>query len=361
MMILAGLSLGVWLVLIFAWHGYWRSDPDLPDGTPIMLPTVAILIPARNEAATIDQVVRHHLAQNYAGTYTVTVINDDSQDDTASLAAQSGAKILNASPLQKGWSGKLSALNQGVLDNPEADLYWFTDADIVHAPDSLRRMVAQMERQNVALVSVMAQLRCESFWEKLLVPAFIYFFAQLYPFRAVNHHGRAHAGAAGGSILIKRTALERIGGIAAYKGALIDDCTLARLVKYSGGGLWLGFHRGSRSLRSAETLAPLWQMVRRTAFSQLGHNYALLFGTVAGLALTFVAPPLLSILGLWPAILAWGLMSLSFVPTLHRYRLSPIRALLLPIIAVLYLAMTLDSARMHALGRGGGWKGRTYA
>lgn len=361
MMLLALVTLGIWLALIFAWHGYWRSDPDLPDATPTILPSVAILIPARNEAPTIAQVVEHVRAQDYAGIFTVTVINDASNDATASLAKTAGATLIQASPLQAGWSGKLSALNQGVLANPSADLYWFTDADIMHTPDTLRRMVAQMEQQKAALVSVMAQLHCQSFWEKLLVPAFVYFFAQLYPFRAINHHGRSHAGAAGGSILVKRAALERIGGIVAYKDALIDDCTLARLIKYSGGGLWLGFFSGTTSLRAADSLAPLWQMVRRTAFNKLGHNYVILAGTILGLALTFLAPPLLSLAGYWPAMLAWALMSLSLAPTLKRYRLPLWRALLLPIIATLYLAMTLDSARVHAQGRGGGWKGRTYA
>jgi hopene-associated glycosyltransferase HpnB len=240
-------------------------------------------------------------------------------------------------------------------------LYWFTDADIFHTPDVLRRMVAQMEQQKTALVSVMAQLRCISFWEKLLVPAFIYFFNMLYPFRAINHHGRAHAGAAGGSILVKRTALENIGGIAAYKDALIDDCTLAKRIKYNGGGLWLGYYSGTTSLRAATSLAPLWQMVRRTAFNQLGHNYFVLAGTVAGLALTFLAPIWLSFAGYWPAVLAWALMSLSYVPTLHRYHLGLWRALLLPLCASLYLLMTLDSGRVYAQGQGGGWKGRTYA
>jgi hopene-associated glycosyltransferase HpnB len=361
MMALAIIALLIWLALFFAWHGFWRCDPDLPEGAPQNWPSIAVLIPARNEAATIAQVVQHVRAQDYAGAVTITVINDESHDDTAALALQAGAQVMEAGLLPKGWSGKLSALNMGVLAHPSTDLYWFTDADIVHAPDTLRRMVAQMERSQASLVSVMAQLRCTSFWEKLLVPAFIYFFMQLYPFRAVNHHGRAHAGAAGGSILIRRTALERIGGIKAYHGALIDDCTLARLVKHHGGVLWLGFHAGTRSLRAADSLAPLWQMVRRTAFTQLAYNYALLVVVVAGLGLSFVAPVLLTLAGVWPAMIAWGLMTISFLPTLRRYGLSPFRALLLPLVAIFYALMTLDSARTHWLGRGGGWKDRTYA
>jgi hopene-associated glycosyltransferase HpnB len=361
MTFLALLTLGIWLTLIFARHGFWRSDPDLPDAMPATLPSVAILIPARNEAGTISDAVCHLRAQDYAGRFTITVIDDDSSDATATIAAQAGAHVLTAKPLLKGWSGKLSALHQGVLANPAVDLYWFTDADILHAPDTLRRMVAQMEQQGAALVSVMAHLRCISFWEKLLVPAFIYFFAMLYPFRAINHHGRAHAGAAGGSILVKRTALENIGGIPAYKDALIDDCTLAKRIKYNGGAVWLGYFSGTTSLRAATSLASFWQMVRRTAFNQLGHNYVLLAATVLGLALTFCAPIWLSLAGCWPAWLAWALMSLSFVPTLHRYRLGQWRAPLLPLCAMLYLLMTLDSARVHAQGRGGGWKGRTYA
>jgi hopene-associated glycosyltransferase HpnB len=361
MMMLAAMSLAIWLGLFFAWHGYWRSEPDLPPGKPLNTPSVAIVIPARDEAATITQVVEDARMQDYDGAFSITVINDGSRDGTAALAQKAGAKVIEAPPLPAGWSGKLWALQQGILANPAADLYWFTDADIVHSPDTLPRMVAQMERSNAALVSVMAQLRCLSFWEKLLVPAFIYFFALLYPFRAVNHHGRAHAGAAGGSLLIKRSALERIGGVAAYKNTLIDDCTLARLVKYNGGPLWLGFHEGTCSLRGADSLEPLWRMVRRTAFYQLKHSYVLLVLTVIGLVLTFIAPLVLGLLGLWPALFAWALMTLSFVPTLRRYRLPAWRALLLPAIACLYLAMTLDSARLHALGRGDSWKGRTYA
>jgi hopene-associated glycosyltransferase HpnB len=361
MMMLGLLSCALWLGLLLAWHGFWRSDPDLPDGTPQHLPSVAILIPARNEAATIAQVVAHLRAQDYPGSVTITVINDSSSDNTAQLAAQAGAHVLHAEPLAAGWSGKLAALNQGVLAHPKVDLYWFTDADILHSPDTLRRMAALMQNDRRDLVSVMSQLRCISFWEKLLVPAFIYFFALLYPFRAVNHHGRSHAGAAGGSILLKRTMLEHIGGIAAYKDALIDDCTLAQKVKYNGGVLWLGFHKGTCSLRRADSLAPLWQMVRRTAFTQLHYNYVLLLGTMLGLGLTFVAPVWLALHGQALGWFAWLLMALSILPTLKRYSLSPLRGVFLPVIASLYLLMTLDSARQYILGRGGNWKGRTYA
>ena len=364
-MILAGLTLLIWLGLLFLWHGYWRSTPDLPGKRTAEL-SVAILIPARDEANSIAATVRDCLVQQYENQFSVTVINDSSRDSTASLARAAGALVIDAPGLPPGWSGKLWALQQGVAAHPHADAYWFTDADIRHAPDTLARMAAQMQERD--LVSVMAQLRCRSVWEKLLVPAFIYFFMLLYPFHAVADPRSWIAGAAGGSILIRRDMLERIGGIASYRNALIDDCTLARRVKQAGGRLWLGFHHGTQSQRESRTLPPLWQMVRRSAFNQLGNSYALLALTVPGLALVFLAPPLLMVAGLWRgeaatsllAGLAWALMSASFLPTLRRYRLNPTRTLLLPVIALLYLLMTLDSARVSALGRGGQWKGRTH-
>jgi hopene-associated glycosyltransferase HpnB len=362
MMLAALACLLVWLGLLLFWHGYWRHFPQLPKSEQHDA-TVAIIVPARDEAETIATVVTHLFAQDYRGKRSVTVVNDSSSDDTALLARKAGAQVIDAPPLPPGWSGKLWALQQGVAAHPDADLYWFSDADIVHEAGTLPHMAAQMQQHD--LVSVMAHLRCSGFWERLLVPAFIHFFMMLYPFRAVNDPQSCIAGAAGGSILIRRTLLEKIGGIAAYRDALIDDCTLARHAKRAGGRLWLGFSDGTQSLRQSFSLSPLWAMVRRSAFNQLGHSYLLLTGTVLGLGFLFLLPVAILLSLAKPPVLllalaCWALISLSFLPTLRHHKLGLWRAPSLPFIAALYLLMTLDSARMHALGKGGAWKGRLH-
>jgi hopene-associated glycosyltransferase HpnB len=378
MLALAGLALLVWLGLLLGWHGFWKTDQRLPptDESNGPWPAVACLIPARDEVALIGACLATVQAQRYPGALSITLVDDGSSDGTAEVARSvSGPRaltVLRAPDLKPGWTGKMGALDHGLthlLGQPDPPAFiWLCDADIVHAPDTLTRLVAQHQRTNADLVSVMVTLHVRSRWERLLVPAFIYFFTLLYPFPAINRRASWHAGAAGGCILLRTAMIDRIGGWAALKGAVIDDCTLARRVKRAGGGLWLSFADTSRSIRAAEGLAPLWRMVARSAFAQLRHSWALLALTVPGLALVFLVPPLAVLLAPWhgqPGAalaggIAWAGMATSYAPTLQLYGLPRWQALLLPLVAALYLAMTLDSALQHARGRGAAWKGRTY-
>lgn len=376
----AAAALLAWLYLLFGRSGFWRAGERLgrPPGIADW-PSVAAIVPARNEASTIAETVRSIAGQDYPGALRLVVIDDSSADGTAERAraaaqgiAGVATQIVAAPPLAPGWTGKLWALQQGVqaADASGApDVYWFTDADIVHGPQVLRGLAAKAAADDRDLVSLMVRLRTESFWERWIVPAFIFFFQMLYPFPAVNDPHDRTAAAAGGCILIRRTALDRAGGIAALKDALIDDCTLAAKVQAAGGRLWLGLADDSRSLRGAETLGPLWRMVKRTAFTQLNYSPLLLFGTLLGLAVTFLAPPLVLTAALLGgdlpaaalAALAYALMALAYRPTLRDYRRPAAEAVGLPVVAALYTAMTLQSALDHWRGRGSDWKGRAYA
>jgi hopene-associated glycosyltransferase HpnB len=254
--------------------------------------------------------------------------------------------------------------------NPAPEFLLLTDADIQHHPTSVRRLVARAEHRRLDLVSLMVLLRVATFWERLLVPAFVFFFQKLYPFPRVNDPKARTAAAAGGCMLVRADALRRAGGLPAIRGALIDDCALARLLKESHpAGVWLGLTEDTVSLRPYESLGELWDMVARTAYTQLHHSPAWLALAVGGMTLTYVLPP---VAALWGAIAgsgpllvaggaAWMLMTVCYQPTLALYRLAPAQGLLLPVAAVLYTAMTVSSAWRHVRGRGGAWKGRTYA
>lgn len=364
-----GLALIVWIGLLTAHAGFWRADQRLGDPpAPARWPAVTAIVPARDEAATVADTVAAIRAQDYPGPLRLLVVDDSSSDGTAELARSAGAEVLAAPPLAPGWTGKLHALETGVAAS-DTEFLWFTDADIVHGPDILRRLVARALAEDRDLASLMVRLHVESRWERLLVPAFIFFFQMLYPFPAVNDPHNRIAGAAGGCILIRRAALARAGGLAALADALIDDCTLARKVQESGGRLWLGLGESSFSLRKAEGLAPLWAMVKRTAFTQLGHSVLLLAGTLVGLALVFLAPPLVTIAGLIalsPPLVLLGLagqaaMVLAIRPTLRLYGRPAAEGLLLPFVAALYMAMTVDSALARWRGAGSTWKGRAYS
>jgi hopene-associated glycosyltransferase HpnB len=268
--------------------------------------------------------------------------------------------VISGAPRPAGWAGKPWAMAQGAERARDAAFVWFTDADIVHAPDTLRRLVAKAEADARDLVSLMVILDCRTFWDRLLIPAFVFFFQMLYPFRWVADPRRATAGAAGGSILIRAAALDRVGGVAAVSGALIDDCALARAVKGSGGRIWLGLSEADRSIRPYGGLGGIWRMVARSAYDQLNYSFAALLGTVAGLALFYLAPPVLTVSGMTLGALAWLMMALTEAPTLRIYRLPLAWGLFLPVAALMYLGMTVDSARRHWHGRGGEWKGRTH-
>ena len=376
--LLTALSAAAWLYLLLGHGRFWRCSERLPasaDAGPAPWPAVAALVPARNEEDTIAAVLGSLLAQDYPGRLSVTLVDDRSTDATrvrAAAIANTALTILDGQPLPTGWSGKLWALQQGIAqvvrDQADTRYIFLSDADIAHDPDTLRRLVAKAESEGRDLVSLMARLSCETPWEQLLIPAFVFFFQKLYPFPRANDARSTVAAAAGGCVLIRRSALERIGGIAAIRGALIDDCSLAKAVKRSGGRLWLGLADGSRSLRAYRALAPIWMMVARSAFTQLRYSGLLLLGTVLGMAVLYLVPPLALLvaalhgdtLAALLAAAAWLLMTAAYLPTVLYYRQPVAAALTLPLAALLYLGMTLDSARRHWWGSGSRWKGRDY-
>ena len=388
----------IWLILLTAWGRFWQCDQRLETalaGEADLLdpyPKIAAVIPARNEAEVIATSVKSLLNQDYPGELCLWVVDDQSEDGTATivqdlaqsedLPAKRSLRILPGQPLPPGWTGKLWALEQGTQRAIQAqapdfvpDYLWLTDADIAHAPHSLRQLVqkaGQTKALPVALVSLMVQLRCQSFWEKLLIPAFIFFFQKLYPFPWVNDPQKSVSAAAGGCILLQRSALERIGGIAALKEALIDDCTLATQVKCGEGKpytpIWIGLSQDTISLRAYDRLDSIWAMVTRTAYTQLNYSPLLLLGTVFGMTLVYLMAPIGLAYGLiqgqWKitilGLCLWGLMTIAYYPTVKIYKLSVLWAMSLPLVAFLYTLMTMDSARQHWLGKGGAWKGRTY-
>jgi len=384
----SGAALVAWILLVGIWGFFWRPQPRLePPASPAAAgpaPSVVAVIPARDEADILPEALPTVLRQAYPGPLRVILVDDRSEDGTgevaASLARAAGEKlagrleVIVGSPRPAGWSGKVWAMQQGVAAAGAADFYWFTDADIAHEPWVLVALVGLAEADRVDLVSTMATLRVISGWDRLLVPAFVYFFAKLYPFRFVRDRRRRTAGAAGGCMLVRRTGLEQAGGLFAIRSAWIDDCALARRVKRAGGGLWLGFSSGVRSLRGYGSLAGLWEMVARSAYTQLRHSPAMLVGTVFGMAFLYLSAPAACLAGLIAAAAgtgggavlagigaaAWGLMAGSFIPLLHHHGVSGWLAPLLPVAGALYTAMTISSAWRHARGRGGAWKGRTY-
>lgn len=364
---LALAALIAWAVLILGRGMFWRADITDEDEPPApeTWPAVTILIPARDEAPTIQAVARALLAQDYPGELALWIIDDRSQDGTGALARALGdprLTVITGQGRAPGWTGKLWALQQGLdAARPTTPYLLFTDADILHAPDSLRRLVARAEAGGLALTSLMAKLRCQSQAERFFIPAFIHFFQMLYPFAWVNDPRARTAGAAGGCVLLRREAFEAAGGLPAIRGAMIDDCSLAALIKRHGGKLWLGLTHRVVSLRASESVAPIRAMVARTAYAQLRYSPALLLGMLAALSLVFLAPPLLLLTASgaawWLGLAAWAAMTLSFIPIQRFYGLSPARALALPAIAFAYMLFTLDSARAHYRGQGGMWKG----
>ena len=361
---------------LFHWR-FWRADQFLPAAKSKVSkwPFVVAVIPARNEADIIAKTLKSVAAQDYPGKFQVILVNDSSTDGTGKIAQSITTKsikgditVINAPPLGSGWAGKLWALNTGVAKAPwDVDFFWFTDADVEHDKNVLKGLVEAALQNRCNLVSQMVRLHCESFHERALVPAFIFFFQMLYPFRAANSENSRRAAAAGGCVLIEKAWLSKIGGLHSIKDALIDDCMLAKAVKDGGGRIWLGLGLNSRSVRPY-SFGDFWMTVVRTAFTQLRLSGALLVGAVFGMTLIFLGPLILVGWGLleneiqlWlPGILAWLLMVILYRPSLKIYQLSPVWGLFLPGIAFLYQLMTIHSAIHHWFGRGGQWKGRSY-
>jgi hopene-associated glycosyltransferase HpnB len=361
--VIAALCLLIWLYLVFLHGRFWRSTPELAPAMPAEFPAVDIIVPARDEAPTITAVIQSLLAQDYAGKFRVVLVDDNSTDGTAVAAGvDARLEILRLTSKPPGWSGKLWAVSQGI-DAGDAAVLLLTDADIVHDPGHLSTLMAEMQRSARVMVSEMVRLNCVSLAERALVPAFVYFFQMLYPFAQVNDPHSRTAGAAGGTVLIRRSILEQIGGIQSIRGALIDDVTLARAVKQHG-SIFLGHSALARSIRPYPHFADIWRMISRTAFTQLRRSPLLLLLTMLGMALVWLAPPWEAALDSgWRAgcgLAACGLALISYQPTLRRYQRNPAWALCLPLIALFYLAATLASALDHWRGRGANWKNRAY-
>jgi len=380
--LIASMVLAIWLYLLAARGGFWLAGDRDDDGPAASgaadgpWPAVAAIIPARDEAACVGDTVASLIRQNYPGLLHVIVVDDQSRDGTA-LVARDAAAALGAAErltvvpgraLPPGWTGKLWAQQQGVeLAETMAlapDYLLFTDADIVYAPDVLTGLVARAQAGGLVLTSLMVKLRCESFAERLFIPAFIFFFQMLYPFAWINDPRRATAAAAGGCMLVRRDVLGAAGGMAAIRTALIDDCALGKNLK-NFGPIWLGLTGRVHSIRAYPAVADIRRMVARTAYAQLRYSPLLLAGTVVGLALTYLAPVVLTLFGdglaQYFGLVTWLMMALAFKPTLRLYRMSALWGLALPAIAAIYMAFTLDSAYQHGRGRGGMWKGRAQA
>jgi hopene-associated glycosyltransferase HpnB len=363
------LALLIWIYVFFAHGSYWQSGPQLPAATPPQFPQVDIVVPARDEALTVAAAIASLLAQDYRGGFRVILVDDNSSDGTGSLAGKAastdmaaGLQVITLRSKPAGWSGKLWALSQGIAAG-HAPILLLTDADIVHDPRHLSSLVAKLLESEVHMVSEMVRLNCSSLAERALVPAFVYFFQMLYPFSRVNDPASRVAAAAGGTILIRRDALQRVGGIEAIKDSLIDDVALAKAVKASG-PIFLGHSVLAASIRPYARFADIWHMISRTAFTQLRYSAALLTLTLVGLTLVWWVPATAILFGRgWlrtSGAAAYALATFSYMPTLRRYGRSPAWALALPLIAAFYMAATLGSAVNYWRGRGARWKSRAY-
>lgn len=387
MIAIALLALAIWLGLIFMRHGFWLARER--DTQPVAgmsataraqtgftqskdrtaeWPAVTAIVPARDEAEVIARSIGSLIAQDYPGDFRIILIDDNSSDGTAEVARALNSDrltVIAGAPLASGWTGKLWAVWQGSVAAGDTPTYLLlTDADIEHAPDTLRSLVARAVGDDRVLVSLMARLRCESLAERSLIPAFVFFFQMLYPFGEVNRRQSRRPAAAGGCMLVERQALAAAGGIAAVRAALIDDCAFGALLKGQG-AIWLGLTDRAVSIRRYDTVQSVAAMISRSAYAQLGYSPLLLAGTIVGLAGVYVAPPLFALFGTGIAqiagLAAWALMAIAFQPILRFYRRSPIWGVALPLIAGWYAGCTVLSAWQHHRGRGGMWKGRVQA
>jgi hopene-associated glycosyltransferase HpnB len=391
-LILAALALAIWLYLLLGRGGFWlsaeRDDGKLAPLEALMKkpwPRLAVVIPARDEAQGIGACIGSLLQQDYADEWSIILVDDGSSDGTAAIARKTAAaasptllglrgrsedllEVVAGRPLPAGWTGKLWALAQGIevagRMAPAPEYLLLSDADIVYEPDVLASLVAKAQAGGLVLTSLMVKLRCESLAERALIPAFIFFFEMLYPFAWINTPQAATAGAAGGCMLVRTDALAQAGGIDAIRNALIDDCALAGILKLRG-PIWLGLTQRAHSIRPYPGFEDIRRMVARSAYAQLRYSPLILGGVLAGMGLTYLAPPLLALFGAgWARILglaAWLLMAIAFQPTLRFYRVSPLWGIGLPAIAFCYTLFTLDSALQYWRGKGGLWKGRVQA
>ena len=373
---LSAVALAAWLYLVFARGGFWlgRERDDIAVPRPAVPPSVVIVVPARNEAPTIAETVTSLMSQDYPA-LSLVLVDDDSDDGTAEVARGAAAAlgredrltIVTSPMLPSGWTGKLWAVKQGIA---AAEMLFapkylmLTDADIIHASDTVSWMAAQAEAHQLVLTSLTARWRCEGLAERVHIPAFIFFFQMLYPFAWVNRPDNPAAGASGGCMLVRADALRAAGNIDVIQGALIDDCALAAELKKQG-PIWIGLTDRVRSIRPYPGWGDIRRMVARSAYAQLGYSPLMLAGTIAGMALTYLVPPFMALFGSGLAqtlgAITWALMAIAFQPTLRFYRLSPLWGIALPAITFLFMLYTLDSAYQYAAGKGGAWKGRVQA
>jgi len=370
----AAATLAVWLYLLLFRGGFWRefnTSADQRAAASEQPPRVVAVVPARNEAPVVARAIASLAAQEYRGYFHIVLVDDDSSDGTAEVARTAAPAdrltVVRAEPLPTGWTGKLWALAEGIRHAAtfSPGYYLFTDADIVHPRDNVAALTGRAQAEGYDLVSNMATLECRTPAERALVPAFVFFFFLLYPPAWIRKTDRATAGAAGGCMLVRQSALERIGGLSTIRGSLIDDCALARAVKRNGGRVWLGLSAGTRSIRSYGGFAEIGRMISRSAFAQLGYSTVVLAGTILGLAVTYLFPLLLTFLAPQPAAgmaaAAWLLMSVAYLPALRFYGRAWFGAPLLPVVAAFYLGATVHSAVAYWRGAGGRWKGRFQA
>ena len=364
-----------WLYLLMFRGAFWTARIERPPKQPSAWPSVVAVVPARNESKLISECVRSILAQEYEGNLHLIVVDDHSVDKTEEQARR-GARAANseqnltvttANPLPKHWIGKTWAMEHGwkiaKTQLKENDYVWFTDADIKHTPAALKHLAGRAVDQNLELVSTMVLLKCRTFWEKVFTPAFIYFFKLLYPFNYVNTKPKRYAGAAGSCMLIKRATLEKIGGMKSIRKELIDDCALAKQIKNEG-HIWLGLTKDSVSQRGYSKFTAGWNLIARSAYTQLNYSLPSLLFCIVGLLLLFIYPPVIIFAGPFPAnilgIITWIVMTATYIPILHRYRCRPLWAIFLPIISLLYLTATIGSAIRHFSGANGSSKRRNH-
>jgi hopene-associated glycosyltransferase HpnB len=389
---LGSVSLLTWVYLVLGRGMFWRTEPRLDacsqpaSDDDTTWPSVSAVVPARNEVDLLPVTLPTLLKQDYPGGFHVYLVDDRSTDGTSEAAMRVAQEcgtadrltVVQGTDLPEGWKGKVWAMQQGVRHSEEgrSEYVLLADADVAHEPGVLRALVDKARARKLDLVSLMTVLRVKSLWDRLLVPAFVYFFAKLYPFRWVSDPHKRVAGANGGCILLRREALEKAGGFEVMADAIIDDCTMGALIKRNGGRTWLGFTRDARSLRPHESLSTTWNMVARYAFAQLNYSPLLLLGTVLSMLLAYLVPPVGTafgavvlgttghpVAGLWlvlASLAAWMLMAGSYLPMLRLYGLSPLLVPLLPVSAFLYTLMTISSGLRYWRGQGSVWKGRTY-
>ena len=374
--ILSSISLMIWLYLALL-HGNFWNPPSIKKAKKISkYPEITILIPARNEAKYIKNSLMSLLRQNYEGKYRAIVVDDSSSDATLEIVKGISKKnnkihVMQGKVLKEGWAGKVWAQYQGInfikKKFPNSKYILFTDADIAHSPNNLKNLTIKAESESLDLVSLMVLLKANNFSEKILIPAFVFFFQKLYPFEWVNDPRRKIAAAAGGCMLVNYFTLKKSGGIEKIKNQIIDDCALARILKKNG-RIWLGITKETKSLRNYKKISEIWSMVTRSAYDQLNYSILLLIICAFGMFCTYMIPVIALSVGFFDennylfftGLIAWFIMSYTYIPTLRNFNEKSFMATFLPIASIFYTLTTIDSARMHLWGSGGSWKDRSY-